>query len=101
MNDCNFWADLLDTFQSSPDWIKALWLLIPPCFLLALIKILTRYRLVSKQIKARLVEEIILPIDRQSDGHMQIANPRPEITRRSPGLLLDETSTSSRDHQNL
>lgn len=38
MNDYNFWSDLLDTFQSSPDWIKALWLLIPPGFLLGLVR---------------------------------------------------------------
>ena len=42
MNDYNFWADLLDTFQSSADWIKALWLLIPPAFVLALIWLIRR-----------------------------------------------------------
>ena len=45
MTDYNFWADLLDTFKSSPDWIKALWLTIPPGFLLALVALLMRYRI--------------------------------------------------------
>jgi hypothetical protein len=40
MTDYNFWADLLDTFQSSPSWIKALWLSVPPGFLLAVIAML-------------------------------------------------------------
>lgn len=101
MNDYNFWADLLDTFQSSPDWIKALWLLIPPCFLLALITILVRYRLASKQLKEKLVDEFVFPIDRRPDGHLQIIRHRPEIIRESAMLLLDESSPSSRDHQNL
>ena len=42
MEDYNFWADLLDTFQSSADWIKALWLVIPPSFVLALIWLFRR-----------------------------------------------------------
>lgn len=34
MQDYNFWADLLATFRASPDFIKALWLIVPPGFLL-------------------------------------------------------------------
>lgn len=45
MDEYNFWKDLLDTFQSSTDWIKALWLAIPPLFLLMLIRMIMRYRL--------------------------------------------------------
>src|SRR5262245_52731017 len=45
----NFWAHLLVTFQSTPDWFKTLWLLIPPGFLLALIALLTRFRIVSRR----------------------------------------------------
>ena len=28
-NDYNFWADLLTTYRSNPDWLKFLWLFIP------------------------------------------------------------------------
>lgn len=42
MDNYNIWADLLDTFQSPPDWIKALCLIVPPAFLLALAALLTR-----------------------------------------------------------
>lgn len=37
--DYNFWADLLDTYQSLTPWVQALWLIGPLAFLLALIKL--------------------------------------------------------------
>jgi hypothetical protein len=37
MNDYNFWADLLASYRASPDLIKALWVLVPPAFLLGLV----------------------------------------------------------------
>ncbi len=37
MQDYNLWADLLATFRASPDAIKALWLLVPPVFVLGLL----------------------------------------------------------------
>ena len=54
MDHYNFWADLLDTYQSSSDMIKALWLLVPPTFLLALIAMLMRFRIASKRSLPRL-----------------------------------------------
>lgn len=40
MDNYNFLADLLATFRASPDFIKALWLVIPPIFMLAVIGLL-------------------------------------------------------------
>lgn len=40
MNDYNFWADLLASYRASPDLIKALWVLVPPAFLLGLVAVL-------------------------------------------------------------
>lgn len=37
MQDYNLWADLLATFRASPDAIKALWLLVPPMFVLGVL----------------------------------------------------------------
>ena len=31
--DYNFWADLLTTYRSNPDWLKFLWLFIPAAML--------------------------------------------------------------------
>lgn len=36
MNDYNFWADAVDAYRNSSDWIKALWLVVPPTFILGL-----------------------------------------------------------------
>ena len=49
MEDYNVWADLLDTYQSMADWVKALWLVVPPAFLLTLIALILRYRIASQQ----------------------------------------------------
>lgn len=34
MEQYNFWRDFFDTYQSLADWIKALWLIVPPAFVL-------------------------------------------------------------------
>ena len=42
MDSYNFLADLLDTYQSMPDVIKALWVVVPPAFVLGLVALLRR-----------------------------------------------------------
>ena len=32
-NDYNFWADLLTTYRSNPDWLKFCWLFFPTTLL--------------------------------------------------------------------
>ena len=44
MADYNILSDLLDTFQSSSDYIKTLIILTPPAFTLATLTLLLRYR---------------------------------------------------------
>ncbi len=51
MENYNFWQDLFDTYQSLSEIIKILWLIVPPMFILALVAIILRYRLVIKQSK--------------------------------------------------
>jgi hypothetical protein len=52
MSDYNFLADLLDTFQSMDDWLKALALLIPPGFALGLVGLFLRHRATIRAIEA-------------------------------------------------
>lgn len=40
MGGYSFWGDLLDTYQSLPDWLKFMWLIVPPGFVLALVALL-------------------------------------------------------------
>ncbi len=42
MEDYNFWADVLNTFKLSAEWVKALWLVIPPAFVFGLIWLFRR-----------------------------------------------------------
>lgn len=51
MPDYNFRADLLDTFQSSSDWIKALWIVSVPAFLLGVLALVLRFRLAAKRLE--------------------------------------------------
>mgnify|MGYP003630403783 CR=1 FL=1 len=44
LDDYNFLADLLDTFQSSSDYIKTVIILVPPAFVLVIVHLLTRHR---------------------------------------------------------
>ena len=44
MDDYNFWADHLDTFQSSSDYIKTVILLIPVLFVLGVLFLVLHYR---------------------------------------------------------
>lgn len=48
MPDYNFWADLLDTWQASSDWIKALTILTPPASLIGILALQLWYRLQVK-----------------------------------------------------
>lgn len=82
MEDYNFWADLLDTYQSSSDWIKALWIIIPPAFLLCLVGLLRpRYR--DSEIPQKDDGEVLYTISREADNRLclrrHIAVPEQEI----------------------
>lgn len=93
MNDYNFWSDLLDTFQSSPDWIKAVWLLIPPGFLLGLVALTMRFRIAAKQIEQSAGGELIYSIHRDA-GQLRVVSHIP-VTDGNPALLLLDPPASS------
>jgi len=42
MENYNFWQDFFSTYRSSPDAIKALWLIVPPTFVVAAAQIALR-----------------------------------------------------------
>lgn len=52
MDDYNVWRDLLDTYQSLSDWMKALWLIVPPTFLLGFLALILWFRLASKRVRS-------------------------------------------------
>jgi hypothetical protein len=93
MDDYNFWADLLDAFQSSPDWIKALWLLIPPGFSLALIAMLIRYRLISQRIGPIRNGELVYSVHRRSSGDTHIVSHTHDVDGPPPLPLLEKPAS--------
>lgn len=46
--DYNFWRDFFDTYQSLSDWVKTLWLIVPPVFALGALWLGLDYRLKSR-----------------------------------------------------
>ena len=42
MEPYNFWQDFFDTYQSLSDWMKMLWLIVPPAFILGLVALVMR-----------------------------------------------------------
>ena len=100
MQDYNFWADLLDTFQSSADWIKALWLIVPPAFLLGLIALVMLYRLVSREVGKGVAGELLYTVCREPGGLIQIYRyGLPDDA--DPDLLVLEHQAGAEDPQRL
>lgn len=100
MDNYNFWADFLDTFQSSPDWIKALWLLIPPGFLLGLIAMMMRFRLTAKQMDHGSKGELIYSVHRDAGNQLHIVRHIPLVDGNPALLMLDPLSNSEPASQN-
>lgn len=72
MDDYNFWADLLDTYQSTADWVKALWIVSVPAFALGLVALIFQYRIVSK-LTPRIAEgDLVYTIHRDDLGRFHV-----------------------------
>lgn len=75
MNDYNFLADLLDTFQSSSDYIKTVIILTPPMFVLGIVHLLTRHR--RRPVDRADADFVALtPVD----GHIEQTDRQPRLT---------------------
>ncbi|MGO4448691.1 hypothetical protein AB4Y96_07130 [Phyllobacterium sp. TAF24] len=93
MNDYNFWAHLLDTFQASPDLIKAIWLLIPPVFVLGLLALTLRFRIDSKLADKAPDGELVYSVHRDKQNRVHIISHTKQLEGSSPLLLLDPVRT--------
>ncbi|WP_288191729.1 hypothetical protein [uncultured Phyllobacterium sp.] len=94
MDNYNFWSDLLDTFQSSPDWIKALRLLIPPAFVLGLVALTLRFRIESRKVERRFDGELVYSIHRDAGNQLHVVSHIPLAGGKTPLLLLDPAETT-------
>ena len=89
MESYNFWQDFFDTYQSLSDWVKTLWLIVPPAFALGALWLALDYRL--KRRSAAAAEDGVLAYTVFADetgiwrihahrGADALADERPEAT---------------------
>lgn len=89
MEPYNFWQDFFDTYQSLPDWLKVLWLIVPPAFVLALVALKLRFRIDTKRADGGLNGELIYSIHRDAENRFHIISHAPHAEGNRPLLLLD------------
>lgn len=98
MDNYNFWQDFFDTYQSLSDWMKALWLIIPPTFVLGLVVLVMRFKIGSKQANLGFSGKLIYSIYRDEEDHFHIVAHGREIDSQ-PTLLLLDPPTSHKTHR--
>ncbi|MBA8901530.1 hypothetical protein [Phyllobacterium sp. P30BS-XVII] len=100
MNDYNFWAHLLDTFQASPDLIKAIWLLTPPFFMLGLVVLTLRFKIDSKRADKGLGGELVYSVLRDAQNRVHIVSHVKQAGDNPPLLFLDQGESNAFNHAN-
>jgi hypothetical protein len=75
MTDYNFWQDFFDTYQSLSDWLKILWLIVPPAFVLGLVALTMRFRIESKRADKGLDGELIYSLHRDAQNRSSHRQP--------------------------
>jgi hypothetical protein len=94
MDGYNFWRDAFDTYQSLSDWVKMLWLIVPPAFFLALIWLVTRNRGQPRLAEPVAIGRLIYSVYRDGDSHIHIVSHLPGLTERPDLLLLDSPASN-------
>lgn len=98
MDPYNFWQDFFDTYQSLPDWLKALWLIVPPAFVMGSLALLTRLGIGRKQVDNAIDGELIYSIRRDDRDQFHIVSHSRQLDSHPALLLLD---APDREHDRL
>jgi hypothetical protein len=104
MTIIHFWQDFFDTYQSLSDPTKALWLIVPPAFLLGLMALITPHRVAVRQAESGMRGDLIYTIHRDGDDKLCVYRHGPALDREPALLLLDQPSGGdavSRSRQHL
>ncbi|MGI9402883.1 MAG: hypothetical protein ACR2OF_00030 [Hyphomicrobium sp.] len=72
MDDYHFWQDFFDTYQSLSNGTKALWLIVPPAFLLGLIALILRHRVAVKDAENGMRGDLVYTIHRDADDQLHV-----------------------------
>ena len=81
MEETTFWQALFVTYQSLADWIKALWLIVPPAFIFAMTALLIRGRRAVPEVDG----ELVYTVHRDASGHYRVLRHTPPDD--TPALL--------------
>lgn len=100
MEPYNFWQDFFDTYQSLSDWMKMLWLIVPPAFVLGLITLVMRMRIDLKQADHGFTGKLIYSIHRDEEDQFHIVAHGREIGGQPTLLLLDPPNRDPHAPQN-
>jgi hypothetical protein len=80
--------ELLETYRSLNDWLKALWLVTPPGFVLGLTGLLLHHRR-ARVVKAELPGgQTLYSISQMDDGEMRVFSHLPELGEIDRAKLL-------------
>lgn len=99
MEDYNFWQDFFDTYQSLSDVVKALWLIVPPAFLLGLIALVMRHRVALRQVENGTSGDLVYTIHRDDYGELQVYRHGREIEQQPTLVLLDRQNSDAQEPQ--
>ncbi|MBB4955323.1 hypothetical protein H4S14_003359 [Agrobacterium vitis] len=72
METYDFWTNLFAAYRASPDLIKVLWLVIPPCFLLALLFAVLHHHNRRRPALKLHGSTLAFTVIRQDDGTLEI-----------------------------
>ena len=93
MDDYNFWQDFFDTYQSLSDWTKALWLIVPPAFVLGLIALVLRHRVAVRQAENGIRGALVYTIHRDGDDKLHVYRHGAALDREPALLVLDQANS--------
>jgi hypothetical protein len=98
MDGYNFWQDFFDTYQSLSDPTKALWLIVPPAFVLGLIALITRHRVAVRQAENGMRGDLVYTIRRDGDDQLHVYRHGPALDREPALLVLDQPNRGDAKH---
>jgi hypothetical protein len=93
MEDYHFWQDFFDTYQSLSNWTKALWLIVPPAFLLGLVALIMRHRVAVRETEHGMRGDLVYTIHRDGDDKLCVYR-RGAALDREPALVVLEEPNS-------
>ena len=93
MDDYNFWQDFFDTYQSLSNGTKALWLIVPPAFLLGLMALILRHRVAVRQAETGMRGDLVYTIHRDGDDKIHVYRHGAALDREPALVVLEEPNS--------